>query len=119
MKLNIIEQNSKKIAEVISEEIVIHSTQDALDLIGDASYYQSHSIIIREENLAPGFFNLKTRIAGEILQKFSQYGVQIAIIGEFTKFNSDSLAAFIRESNKGTICSFVADKEEAINMFLK
>ena len=101
MELKILEEKNQKIAEIKSDEIVIKTPQDALDVMADASYYEARSLILREKNLSPEFFDLRTRVAGEILQKFSNYMVKIAIIGEFEKYKSESLKAFIRESNKG------------------
>jgi len=114
MELNIIEANNHKIAEIVSDEIVINDTQGALDLMADASYYQARCIILSETNLKPAFFELRTGMAGEILQKFSQYSVKLAIIGEFEKYQSQSLKAFILESNRGNQIFFVPDRDTAI-----
>lgn len=53
-------------------------------------------------------------MAGGILQKFSTYGVQLFIIGDFSKFTSTSLQDFIFESNKGRHVNFVKTKSEVI-----
>ena len=118
MKLKILDNKRKKIAEIISDEVVIKTPQDALDIMADASYYGARNLIISEKNLSPEFFDLSTRIAGEILQKFSNYMVKMAIIGEFEKYNSESLKAFIRESNRGNQIFFVSDREIAIERLL-
>ena len=47
------------------------------------------------------FFVLSTCLAGEILQKFINYGVRFAIYGDFTKYTSKPLKDFMYESNKG------------------
>ena len=39
-------------------------------------------------------------MAGEILQKFSNYRVRLAIVGDFTPYSSKSIKDFIYESNK-------------------
>jgi hypothetical protein len=114
MELKIIEENNQKIAEIISSEIVIHDAQGALDLMADAGYYGARSIMIYEKNLKPAFFDLHTGMAGDILQKFSQYRVKLAIIGDFEKYQSKSLKAFILESNRGSQVFFVPDRETAI-----
>ncbi|WQD36273.1 DUF4180 domain-containing protein [Sphingobacterium spiritivorum] len=62
------------------------------------------------------FFDLRTGIADEILQKFSNYRVQLAIVGEYSKYNSKSLTDFIYESNKGRHINFVNSMEEALNV---
>jgi hypothetical protein len=114
MELNIIEANNHKIAEIVSDEIVINDTQGALDLMADADYYEARRIILSEFNLKPAFFELRTGMAGDILQKFSQYSVKLAIIGEFEKYKSKSLKAFILESNRGSQIFFVPNRDTAI-----
>ncbi len=113
MKTKLITVNGVKIAEVTSEKTVINKLQDALDLMADGYYNNVQRIIIREENLMPEFFDLKTGIAGEILQKFANYNVSLAIVGDFTKYKSKSLRDFIYESNKGNSIFFVASVNEA------
>ncbi len=66
-----------------------------------------------------GFFNLRTGIAGEILQKFSTYNVQLAIIGDYSKYNSKSFKDFIFESNKYRRINFVCTLEEALERLTK
>jgi hypothetical protein len=114
MQINIIDFNQHQIAEIVSDEIVITTEREALDILADAGYQGAGSLIIREQQLAPEFFDLKTRLAGDILQKFSNYRMRVAIIGDFYKYDSSSLQAFIRESNRGNLVFFVANREEAI-----
>lgn len=114
MDLNIFEVEQQTIAEVISDEIVINNPQDALDLIANASYQGANRIILYEQNLQPAFFELQTKLAGEILQKCANYRMSLAVVGEFEKFESQSLKAFIVESNRGKLAFFVPDRETAI-----
>jgi len=104
-----------KIAELISDEMIISQAEDGLDLLGDIYYQGFDKIIIREKNITPIFFDLKTGIAGEILQKFSNFRVQLAIIGDFSKYKSKSLSDFIYESNKGRLVNFVSSFDDAMN----
>ncbi|NQX39915.1 DUF4180 domain-containing protein [Pedobacter steynii] len=101
------EQGAIKIAEVISDGILIGNVEDGLQLMGDLYYQGYDKIIIYETNLTPDFFDLKTRLAGEVLQKFSNYRVQLVIIGEFSKYPGKSIRDFIYESNKGKIVNFL------------
>ena len=65
-------------------------------------------------SLHPDFFDLKTRFAGEILQKFSNYDVKLAIVGDFSKYSSKSLRDFIYESNKGKLIFFADNLNTAL-----
>jgi hypothetical protein len=85
-----------------------------LDLLGQIGSYDCRRIIIYERNLNMDFFKLRTGLAGEILQKFSNYNVKLAIVGDFTKYTSRSLQDFIRESNKGNMIFFIDSLDSAI-----
>ena len=100
-------------AELISANVEINTVDDALDLIGNCSYLGAHRVIIHEKNLNPDFFDLKTKLAGDILQKFSTYDIRLGIVGDFSKYESKSLKDFIRESNKIGRIVFAARFDEA------
>lgn len=119
MNINFIEINNTKIAELISEKILIHETQDALDLMAECSYQGgANQIILYEHNLVPDFFKLSSGIAGEILQKFSNYRTRLAIVGDFSKYPGKSLRDFIFESNKTGHIVFVNDLNDAIDRLI-
>ncbi|WP_207430979.1 DUF4180 domain-containing protein [Sabulibacter ruber] len=113
MNITITETQGTSYALLESDKIEISSTQDALDLIGNSGYLGAQKVVVRQENLHPDFFDLKTRLAGEILQKFSNYQMQLAIVGDFSQYTSKSLRDFIFESNKQGRISFVSSLEEA------
>jgi hypothetical protein len=115
--MNIITHNigEIKIAEIISDEIILNSTQDGIDLLGNLYYQEFDKVIIHKPNITPDFFDLKNGIAGEILQKFSNYRVRLAIVGDFTNYTSKSLSDFIYESNKRKQVIFVSSTEEGLN----
>lgn len=108
--------NGTKIAEVISAESIISKIEDGLDLLGNLYYQGFDKIVIHEKNITPDFFDLKSGIAGEILQKFSTYRIRLAIVGDFSKYTSKSLNDFIFESNRGGHINFVPTCSEAIKI---
>jgi hypothetical protein len=117
MSIYPIQHNNNSLLEIVSDDIVLSKTQDILDLIGEGYAYDSKCLIIYEKNIAPEFFDLKTKIAGDILQKISTYEFQIIIIGEFDKYESQSLKDFIYESNKGKTIYFLNSLEETLSLF--
>jgi hypothetical protein len=104
-----------KVAELIPGSVMITDVGDMLDIMADAGYHDSNCIVIRKESLPADFFDLRTGLAGEILQKFSNYRVRLAVIGDFSGFESKSLKDFIRESNKRGTVNFVGSLEEALS----
>jgi hypothetical protein len=100
--------------EVVSDQVLINSEQDALDLMANIGYlYDNRRIIMYKENLCDEFFVLSSGIAGSVMQKFSNYRVQAAIIGEFND-TSKSLKAFIIECNRTRQVIFTPDLNVAL-----
>ncbi|UFH52395.1 DUF4180 domain-containing protein [Spirosoma sp. KNUC1025] len=119
MSFEINQRNGSKIAEILSETIVIATVEDGVDLVGNLYYQDIDKVIIHQKNIVSDFFDLKTGMAGEILQKFSNYRIQLAIVGDFSEYQSKSLMDFIRESNKVGQVNFVKSSADAIDKLSK
>jgi hypothetical protein len=111
MKINVIDST----AIIQSNEVIIIDVQSELDLMATVKHEAGcDRIAIPKSAVKEDFFILSTGIAGEILQKFVNYRVKLAIIGNYSKYKSKPLLDFIRESNNGSHIFFVATEEEAI-----
>lgn len=120
MTFKIIEKNGVKCAVVCDNEKVIKDAQSALDLLMSAKYEaDTKNIIIDKRLIADEFFVLSTGLAGEILQKYINYGGRIAIYGDFSHYTSKPLKDFMYESNKGKDVFFVSDEEQAAEMLAR
>ncbi|MDR2065362.1 MAG: DUF4180 domain-containing protein [Prevotellaceae bacterium] len=104
------------IVEIIDDNVLIREIDDVFGLFFIDGCWRS-AIIVRKENITDDFFDLSTGIAGEILQKFSNYNIRMAITGDWANVNSKSLKAFIYESNKTKRILFVKTVEEALAIF--
>lgn len=107
--------NTIPIAEISAEGFIIEKEEDGLDLLGTVYYQGFDRIIIHEKNLTPAFFDLKNRMAGEVLQKFSNYRLRLAIVGDFSAYTGKSITDFMYESNNGKLINFLGSVEEALN----
>lgn len=116
MQITFLPAANTQIAHIASNDTIITTTQDAVELLMNCQYQGADSIILHEYNLPAAFFDLSTQLAGDILQKFSTYGSRLAIVGDFSKYESKSLRDFIYESNKGRKINFVHSVEEAISI---
>lgn len=119
MKFEKIHCGSGAAAIVSSGSQVIVDVASALDLLMSAQYEAGTKYIAVDKKLiAEDFFVLSSGLAGEILQKYINYGGKIAIYGDFSGYTSKPLKDFIYESNKGKDVFFAATKEEAIQKLL-
>ncbi len=112
-------KNNLSLAELADEHFLISRPQDVLDIFGHLMAKDCERIIIHERNLHSDFFDLKTRFAGEVLQKFSNYRVKLVIVGNFEKYKSKSLQDFIFESNKSNDVFFTDNMDSAIRRLEK
>lgn len=116
MKIEKVKKNNVVCAVVEGPEVVITDTASALDVLMSAKYdIGTKNIVIDKTLITEDFFVLSTGIAGEILQKYINYGGRIAIYGDYSHYTSKPLKDFIYESNKGNEIFFVATKEDAID----
>lgn len=88
--------------------------QDALDLIGEAWGAKASTIAVPASRLDSIFFDLRSGLLGEVTQKFVNYRIRLAIVGDVSVFTSMSNAFrdYVRETNAGSDVWFVADDAE-------
>jgi hypothetical protein len=107
--------SGKLIAELADDVLKIHEVGDILDLIAEIGQNDCSDLIIHDSAINKDFFDLKTGFAGEILQKFSNYRVRLAITGDFSKYPGKSLKDFVRECNRGNLIFFVPSVGKAFD----
>ena len=113
--MQIIKDENNNVALIKSNDKVITDLQSALHLMITVNYDTGYNnIIIHKDLVTEEFFDLSTRLAGEILQKFINYNIKIAFVGDFSVYPSKSLRDFIYECNKGKDFFFVVTEDEAV-----
>ncbi|MEO7019629.1 MAG: DUF4180 domain-containing protein [Ktedonobacteraceae bacterium] len=92
----------------------LKSERDALDLIGEAMQDSAELILLPVERLDDDFFQLKTRLAGQIIQKCVTYKRRLVILGDISQHiaQSRALRDFVYESNRGNHVWFITDLQE-------
>ena len=80
MKTEVVRKNNIEVAVVSSEELLMKDVASALDFAMSVRYETGcTNIAINKEAVIDSFFVLSTCLAGEILQKFINYGVRLAV----------------------------------------
>lgn len=119
MQIQVIEKNHVSVAVVSSESFLITDVQSALDFIMTVRYETDcTNIALNKEAIVDDFFLLSTRLAGEILQKFVNYGIKFAIYGDFSQYTSKALKDFIYESNRGKDLFFQPTADLAVDKLI-
>ena len=115
MKTETIQTPRGAIAVLSGGETQITDAATALDLAMSVRYETGASRLAIDKRLVcDNFFILSTGLAGEILQKFVNYQVKMAVYGDFSRYTSKPLRDFIYESNQGEHFWFVPTREEAL-----
>jgi hypothetical protein len=89
----------------------LRDEHDATDLIGQGFQHGAAWVVVPAGRLTDDFFRLRTRVAGGIVQKFANYRLGLAIVGDISHHidAGTALRDFVRESNRGTQLWFLPD----------
>lgn len=72
--------NNVEYVEILPDGGVVASEREALDLVSACGENLTPRLMLHAENLSPEFFDLKTRLAGEVLLKLSNYRIKLAAV---------------------------------------
>lgn len=103
-----------RVFEWAAEGAPLRNDREAADLIPTVWSHRAALVVLPAERLGDDFFQLKTRIAGEVIQKLIGYRLRLAIVGDISRYLAEdsALRDFVRESNCGGQVWFVASLEE-------
>ena len=119
MTIEKIEKDNNVLALITGNEKIITDVQSALDAAMSVKYeINTNKIIIDKKLIAEDFFILSTGLAGEILQKYINYDVKMAVYGDYSRYTSKPLKDFIYESNNGKDVFFVPSIDEAVKKLI-
>jgi hypothetical protein len=95
---------------VVESEGVLIGGREARDLLAEAFGEGATMLAVPVGRLEPAFFDLRSGVAGDILQVSATYRTRLAIVGDLPEpaASSDAFAALVRESNAGTQHWFVS-----------
>jgi hypothetical protein len=113
MNIQIVEKHGKKYAKGISGQKIIENERDVVDIIGFCGEHNIRQIMLHAENLTEHFFDLKSRQAGMILQKFVTYQVQVAIVLSLDYMKQGKFREMVVEANQGKHFRIFHDRDEA------
>lgn len=108
------EFSGRKVLVCAPQGTRLSSEGDANAFIGATWGNEVELIAIPLERFGPEFLQLSNRIAGGVLQKFVNYKLRVAIMGDVSQqaATSKALRDFIFESNCGRDIWFVRDLAE-------
>lgn len=119
MNYQITQIENKKYIELVSTTKPLSTENDALDLIALCWEHEENAIMIHYAALSEEFFKLKTKSAGNIIQKFVNYGIKAAAIVPYETIQKGRFKEMALETNKGNHFRLFEGKEDAEKWLLK
>ncbi|MBE1202885.1 DUF4180 domain-containing protein [Aminobacter carboxidus] len=115
----IVEIGKSRVLRFSQNGPVLGTPADANDFISEAWSNEADFLAIPVDRLGPDFLKLSSGVAGEVFQKFVNYGLGCAVVGDITQAlnGSGALRDFVRETNKGKSIWFVSDFDELVSRF--
>ncbi|MCU4418026.1 DUF4180 domain-containing protein [Acinetobacter bereziniae] len=106
--------HNTRILIIPQNQATTYSLHNINDLLSLAFAENIALIALPETSLEKCFFQLENRIAGEFIQKFVNYKIRLAFVGNIEKYthNIKVLTDFVYESNHGKACWFIENYAE-------
>lgn len=92
---------------------------DAGDLVGRCFETGLSSMLLEEGALPASFFDLSSGVAGDLVQKVTNYRLRMAIVVTDLAPYSSSFRDFAREAARGARFRFFSSEEEALAWLAK
>jgi len=102
---------ARKIIIASDRGISIRCRDDVSDAVGASL---GRGLILTESELGPDFFDLRTGLAGELIQKFVNYRVRVAIIVSMPEAHGQRFAELAHEHVTHPTVRFVRSIDEAM-----
>lgn len=91
--------------------VQVHSVADIPDAI--AYGLENGGLLLSESNLSPEFFRLRSGLAGEVMQKFVNYGIQLAVVVATPEEHGERFCELVREHHSHPTVRFFGSESEA------
>ena len=111
-------QSNKRYGAASTSEEFIRSERDFIELLTWGTNNETDLYLLMDTNFIPAFYDLSTGLAGEILQKVTNYRIRLAIFGPFPMITSERFRELINESNKASSVRFFEEKVKAQSWLL-
>jgi hypothetical protein len=113
MEIKLLEKAGKKFVELVPGKTILRNEQDTVDLIGLCGENGTNRVMFHAENLTPEFFDLSTRVAGDMLQKFVNYYMKVAAVITPDYIKSARFKEMVMETNYSNEFRVFSDRDKA------
>lgn len=101
MNYQLVEVNGKTYVECLPGGGMLVSEREALELVAACGENTTHRLMIPAEVLPDAFFQLSTRLAGEVMLKLSNYRIRCAAVIPAEISHRGRFGEMVLETNRG------------------
>jgi len=95
------ESDGLKYIECVSGDVLFTDESDALEAVVFCHENNTNMLLLFAECISDDFFKLSTGLAGAIIQKLVNYGVQTALVASDEIVNQGKFSEMVSEANRG------------------
>ena len=103
--------SARKFVIAADHGISVRSLDDAAEAV---SASLGKGLVLSESDLGPDFFDLRTGLAGELIQKFVNYRTRVAIVVAVPESHGERFSELAREHATHPTVRFVHSLEDAL-----
>lgn len=118
MNYRLVEHAQNQYVECLPGDGRIENESDALELVAACGEYLTHRLLLYAENLAEDFFNLRSGLAGEVLQKFANYRIKTAAVLPPELVNQGRFREMALEANRSNQLFHIFHEREQAEAWL-
>ncbi|MFI5827897.1 DUF4180 domain-containing protein [Streptomyces sp. NPDC051578] len=107
----VVRQHGVPVLVCDAEGARIATVQDALDHLIGVAFQGADMVAVPTVRFDDGFFDLRTGLAGAVMQKFVDYRLRLVVVGDLSPHlrSGTALRDMVREANRGRHVWFVPD----------
>jgi len=109
MELEVHTIDGQQVAEGSPGQLLVGNGSAVDEVLEFCFAHRVRLVLLHSDNLADDFFDLRSGMAGIVLQKFRTYRRQVAIVLSPTRELNDRFRELIAEENQGPYVRFFAE----------
>ncbi|MCE1253807.1 MAG: DUF4180 domain-containing protein [Anaerolineae bacterium] len=118
MNYRAVEKNEKIYVECLADGVLLDGEAAALDLVAGCMEYTCNRLLLPEGVLPDTFFQLKSGVAGQVLQKFVNYHMRVAAVIDPRMAREGRFGEMVLEANRGNQFRVFDDRAQAEDWLL-
>ena len=119
MNYNLNEKNNNSYIYCTADSMAPMSQNELIDLIPVCWELGTNRIMLDSEAISEEFFRLRTGFAGEVLQKYINYGMIVAVLLSERQKIQGKFEDLMLEMNRGKVFRIFTEEESAVTWLIE